>query len=343
MSLIILPTLSLPEPVPEVTSGQLSHYVDTLTVIEHATRRCGKEAASLTAEQLDTAKSNLHLILSSLSNRGVNLWAVDRQLQPLVQGGAMYVLPEGTEKIVNMVYRTPERIVPDATVFSGLSNCSVSTNTAKRFGMIGFKLPEVFNGRLAFDTVDEDGNWQLYHNFNTIELSSGWHWYVLDHSVESRGFRIRDVDGNQLTVSDMMVCSGANDATLAHLNRDQYTSLPSKDRLGKPNSYYFDKQIQPRLFLWPVPQDDAALLIVWRQRRIQDVGGLTQKLEIPDRWFDAVVWTLAKNLAFELPNISETRMNLCIAQSAASTADAELGESDQAPTYIHPNISGYTA
>lgn len=343
MSLIIIPTLSLPSPVPEVTSGKLEHYIDTLTVIEHATRRCLGSVASLNAEQLDMAKSNLHLILSALSNRGVNLWAVDRHVQPLVRGCTTYALPSGTEKLVTLVHRDPSRIAPSVTVFSGLSTCSVTLSKVEQVSLIGFKLPVEFEGRLAFDVLDSTEQWTMHHSFGDIKLSSGWHWYIFDASQYTRAFRIRDVDGNPLSVDDMMVCSSSTDTNLVQLNRDQYTAIPDKSRVGKPNSYYFEKLIDPLINVWPAPQDDASLLVTWRQRRIQDVGSLYQKLEIPDRWFDSIVWSLAKNMAFELPNVPDTRIDRCVAQAEAALRDAELGENDQAPMYIQPNISGYTA
>ena len=61
------------------TSGRVgSTIIDVMTMIEHATRRCGVSAANLTAEQIQSARENLFLILSNLATRGLSLWCVTK-------------------------------------------------------------------------------------------------------------------------------------------------------------------------------------------------------------------------------------------------------------------------
>lgn len=341
----VIRTLPLPEPVPILTSGEVGQdIVDTMRVIESAVRRCGKSPSVLTAEDLDTAKTNLHLILSSLSNRGINLWAVDRQLLPVVRGQAAYTMPIGTEKIVNIVYRTNRRLEATQVITSGFDFCAVTMAQTNEFNMLGFKLPEEYSGRLIMEYVLE-GNpeWQEYRSFGTVTLDKGWHWYSFDPAVRARSFRIRDLDDQEISVEDIALYDSQQDRDIARLNRDMYTALPDKARLGRPNSYYFDKLIESQLILWPVPQDEEAQVVIWRQRRIHDVGSLVNKLEVPERWLEAITWALAKNLAYELQGVTTERITLCTTEAANTLRDAELGESDQAPMSILPNISGYTA
>lgn len=340
----IAKTLPLPEPVPILSSGEVgTTVIETITVVEHAVRRCGQQVNALTAEQLETAKSNLHFILASLSNRGVNLWAVDRQLVPLVHGQSAYTLPTGTEKIVNIMYRTNRELPSVSKILGGLPSCSVVMEQVQEFNLVGFKLPAEFNGRLVMEYVDAFNNWTPYRNFDDISLASGWHWYAFDPGLKSNGFRIRDTEDRTLKVDDLILCDSSTDRDITRLNRDQYTAIPDKMRKGKPNAFFFDKQIESRIVLWPVPEDEKAQLIIWRLRRIHDVGTLAQKLEVPDRWFEAIIWALAKNLSFELPGVAQDRIQMCIGMAKSSLEDAELGESDQAPIYIQPDISGYTS
>lgn len=340
----IVKTLPLPEPLQYLSSGVIGgEVIETISVIEHAVRRCGKKVSSITAEDLETAKSSLHLILSALSNRGVNLWAVDRKAFALVHGQSTYTLPTGTESIVNMVLRTCTRLEPVAQVLSGMSSCSMTLSEAQYFHTVGFKLPVEFDGRMVMEYTVDGTNWEVQTNFNDIELSAGWHWYSFEPAVKALAFRVRDSGSNPLAFDDMVLSNHVSDRDMVRYNRDQYVSIPDKRRLGMPNSYFLDKQIEAQINIWPVPEKEDAQLLMWRQRRIQDVGTLGQRLEIPERWFEAVVWALAKNLCFELEGVAETRLSLCAAQAAESMREAELGESDQAPMYIQPNISGYTA
>lgn len=344
MNSSIIPTLPLPEPVPILSSGVVGvEVVDTIRVVEAAVRRCGKSVASITAEDLDTAKTNLHFILSALSNRGVNLWAVDRQLVPVVHGQAVYTLPTGTEKIVNIMYRTNRRLTAVNTVLTGYSHCTVQLSQAQEFNLVGFKLPTEFVGRLVMEHRTGTEGWAVYRNFDDIEIGKGWHWYSFDPAISASEFRIRDSTGNDLTVEDIALYDSQSDREITRMNRDQYTSIPDKSRKGRPHSFFFDKQIEAQIVLWPVPQSEEEQMIIWRQRRIHDVGSLAQKLELPERWFEAITWALAKNLAYELQGVPADRITLCTSEAVRSLADAELGESDQSPLFIKPNISGYTA
>lgn len=340
----IVPTLPLPEPLQNLSSGVVGvEVLETIRIIEHAARRCGKLPSVLTAEDLETAKTNLHLILASLSNRGVNLWAVDRQAFAVVRGQSTYTLPTGTEKIVNMVLRSSTRLGYADRILGGLSNCSITLEQVEYFHTVGFKLPNEFKGRLVMEYTENGTTWNVHRNFDDITLGKGWHWYSFEPALKALAFRIRNTTNEPLEFEDMLLSNSVNDREVIRYNRDQYTGIPNKHLQGVPSCYFFDKQIESQINIWPVPVEDDIQLLMWRQRRIQDVGYLSEKLEVPERWFEAIVWALAKNLCFELQGVPEVRIQMCTIEAAKALEVAELGESDQAPMYIQPNISGYTA
>jgi hypothetical protein len=96
--------------------------------------------------------------------------------------------------------------------------------------------------------------------------------------------------------------------------------------------------------LWPCPNAAATTqqIVVWRQRYIQDVGTMTQTLEIPQRWFDAVVAMLAAKLAEETPEVDAGLMPVLDAKAAKALEEAEYEERDNSPIYWTPNLSVYT-
>lgn len=336
---IVVPTTSFTTPTAETSGTVGATFIDTVQVIEHAARRCGKQPSSLTPENLDMARNNLHLILSKLSNRGVNLWAVDEFQLSTVAGKSSYVLPTGTESILNIVKRTIDRV--ESTPAYGASSHGVlfELTPVRTFA---FKLVAPLIARIQLEYFLE-GIWVKYEDLEDVNLAPGWHWYTLNPAIACEGFRIRETSEKVLVAADMLVSLSDRDAPMSPMNRDTYTALPDKGSLGEPNNYFFDKQINPAINLWPVPNHDLYRLVLWRQRRIHDVGSFSQKLEIPERWFECVIWSLAKNMAFELPDVTELRINLCVTQEIAALQDAELGESDAAPMFMLPNIRGYTA
>ena len=130
------------------------------------------------------------------------------------------------------------------------------------------------------------------------------------------------------------------------MNRDDYTNLPNKYfQSNRPLQYWFDRQIpNPIMHMWPVPNDGAVFsqLVLWVQRYIMDVGTMTQNLEIPQRWFEAIVAGLAAKLALEIIEVDPQLIPMLDAKAAQALAIAQAEERDNSPMMIAPNISPYT-
>src|SRR5574343_98041 len=90
------------------TSGTIATTViDTAKVLEHSVRRIGLIPSALTPEMWMIAKENLYFLMLNLSNRGLNLWAVEKAWIGLQSGKATYNTPAGTLDLVNVTYSTP--------------------------------------------------------------------------------------------------------------------------------------------------------------------------------------------------------------------------------------------
>jgi hypothetical protein len=96
--------------------------------------------------------------------------------------------------------------------------------------------------------------------------------------------------------------------------------------------------------IWPVtdPTNMFGQIIIWRQRYIMDVGTLTEELDIPQRWYETVVWQLAWRLAMELPDFDMSRIGPIKATADEALKIAQDEERDNSPIYFAPNISYYT-
>jgi hypothetical protein len=109
--------------------------------------------------------------------------------------------------------------------------------------------------------------------------------------------------------------------------------------------FWFDRQRdQPIMHLWPVPNAAAEFqqIVLWRHRYIQDVGTMVQELDVPQRWFDAIVALLASKLAEETPEVDANLMPILEAKAEKALAQAENEERDNSPIYWAPLISMYT-
>ena len=133
---------------------------------------------------------------------------------------------------------------------------------------------------------------------------------------------------------------------MARLNRDDYTNLPNKAfQNNRPLQFWFDRQVNnPIMHLWPVPNDAATVcqIVVWRQRYIMDVGTMTQDVEVPQRWLEAIVAGLAAKMALELVEVDVNLIPILDQKAASTLYIAQMEERDNSPMMIAPNISPYT-
>ena len=94
--------------------------------------------------------------------------------------------------------------------------------------------------------------------------------------------------------------------------------------------------------LWPTPQNAFYQMTIWYSRQIMDVGDLYGELEVPQRWYEAVVMMLAHRMSLELPGIPADRTAYLEKQADKYLSMAEEEERDKSPIYFAPNISVYT-
>ena len=112
---------------------------------------------------------------------------------------------------------------------------------------------------------------------------------------------------------------------------------------------WYNKNIpQPTLTVWPAPQQQFTFsqIVLYVQRYVQDVGTLTQTLEVPQRWFLAVLTRLAKELMLMIPEVAKGMSDLdkqtLLQEDKDRWAEGWASESDASPTMLRPNIRAYT-
>lgn len=330
------------------TSGTVgSTVIDTAKIVDHAVRRCGKDVSVLSPEDLDTAMESLYTFLSGLTNRGINLWAIDKELVGLNENRATYILNPGTIDVLSVNYCTSTALSHTGTVYE--DSYQAQFTAAVPVKLVGI----YYNATRLHDWIVEVSNdgttWSEIANFGTVEGQAGrWSWHDIDPAYSTSYFRVRDTrpdPNNQylnLGVDTVRVSSGFNEIELTPMSRDTYNALPAKRTPGRPTQYYFNKQIVPEIVLDPEPSDTLAHLVVRRHRMIQDITSLQDEVEVPSRWFEAIIWGLAKLLAYELKGVDKELRLECAAHAAAAMDEAEDGETDGSPFYLQPNISGYT-
>ena len=73
-----------------------------------------------------------------------------------------------------------------------------------------------------------------------------------------------------------------------------------------------------------------------------DVGNSANLLDIPQRWFDAVVYNLAIKLAEAVTSIDMQIIPILAAKAEMALGRARMEERDNSPIYWSPNLQVYT-
>jgi hypothetical protein len=316
---------------------------NTRRVIENAARRCKLTAQSLTPEHVDIANDQLFMLLSDLSNRGIQLWCIEKQIYPLYNGLGDLVLDTGTVDVLNSNLRTLQQVTGINTTTSTTRTVNFTTDTFVTTVGILWSAAAV---PVALERSDDNVTWTTIQTETPTASAGQWTWFDLESSVATVYFRVRATTGT-LGFSQIYLANTPTEIPLARINRDDYTNLPNKTfQSNRPLQFWFDRQVQqPVMHLWPVPNEEAEVnqIVLWRQRYIMDVGTMTQEIEVPQRWYEAIVAMLAARLALEYIEVDPSMISMLDAKAKESLYFAQQEERDNSPMMILPNIAMYTA
>jgi len=270
------------------------------------------------------------------ANRGLNFWCIDEQYLTLEQGKIKYTLPAGTTDVLEVNYRTVTETTgtdtSDATSF--VRQFSASTKTT---------LIRIDSSTSGTITISYSTDGITYTTHSTISHDGTNKWYTIDPTIEDVYLKL-SVSTGTLTVTELITASAYKDVPLYRMNRDEYMGLPDKSAQGIPYQFWLDRQLTPIMHLWNCPNSAATdnTIHIFRHHQVEDVGSLTEILDIPNRWLEATIWQLAKNLAIELPNTPPDRVKMCIEMASNAIFEAELEERDNSTVSIAPDIGVYT-
>ena len=309
------------------TSGTVATTViSTDTLCDHALLRAGKQPAIQTPQVVQQCQESLYMLLLSLANRGLNLWCCERVLSGLVAGQATYQMPPGTLDVLNVIYSQPTLDPAVGVVIPNGMSITPATITIR----VGVLFGTAYAGALTV------GGYSIASGSYVAGL---WYWFDLAVPILST----ISVVGTAPDITALRAVTQLRDLPMTPINRDTFMALPNKAQQGHPCvNYWFEKRIPPQNTLWPVPDNNQDHLTLMRHRQIQDVGTLSQQLELPARWLEGIAWQLALRLVFELPDVDPNRIQLVNSMAGQYLMEDELGESDGMPIAIQPRIAPYT-
>ena len=90
------------------------------------------------------------------------------------------------------------------------------------------------------------------------------------------------------TVNDV-----ATDYQMNQVGRAEYWNIPTKSTKARPTQWFLDKQVTPKIYVWPAPENSTDVIKMNQLLRIEDADGSVNDLQMPFRFYPALVAGLA--------------------------------------------------
>lgn len=323
----------------------------------------------MTPEYIDAAKQALFYNLQNLSNLGVNLWLLENQLYGALTAQQQLYLPKTVIDVreANWVYvinseaadylPTTNQTAPNAFDLD-LDTTATSTVQDNFLGLeyqqaqpvfyVGWNAYAAGGGtttyNLVYEVSDDNVNWTTVETFPEVILSDRqWQYFNIAITPNHLYYRLRETVASTFTVRQIVFSTSQQVIPLSRLNRQDYWNLPNKQFPSvRSLQYWFDRQIEPSMYLWPVPNNDFQMFQLVVEKQMEDVGSLTNQIYVPDRWINCVQKQLSHSMSLQLPGVDLNRVQYLEAQAQKAYNDASQEERDKSPIYFQPNISYYT-
>lgn len=372
------------------TSGTVATYPYTnRKLIDHAIRRATMVPEGLSAEDLEVCLDTMFTISTEWANAGFPLWTRQFRLLGCTIGSPDVVTPVGTVEVLNNFWRilNPYRGpcilstgAGDNTLFGGQPNADVvlpgpnpsvtvnftSITEIDTVGVLMGGAVTLSNVALQLSASIDGVTFTPIQTLPVATYAPGqWTYFDLNPTLQVQFLRITYVTPTDSWTLNQVQFALANGQDIMNgpLNIDDYYNLPNKQfRSGRPNSSYQDRKVQsPVLKIWPVINVEGfynGTISCLLRRYIQDPGRLTDIMELPIRWYEAIEWRLASRIIYEIEDprmktadaatkqmlmqAKTARMSVCEQQAQRSEGLVWGEERVRAPIRLYPNVAPYT-
>jgi len=352
------------------TSGTYNFLsVKVELLIREAFERIGIPGEMVEYQKLDSAMRSLNFMFSHWMARGVNLWTLETAFIPLVPGQKQYTLPPQVKNLTQVSLRTSWRQLGGtalstwggdaAHAFDGdwKTACTQTATGIIKYDYGAGNLQTItFMGIQSnvsvncIITVGASVNGvdflqlmqiplQTYPVINYESQTYGLtQWFEIPNPGAYKAYSITNLSPpNLLNVQEIYFNNMVQDTPLSEVSRSEYLAYPMKDQTGRPTCYYLDRQIIPQLYLWPVPSSLYNCLMISYEKMLQDVGTVTNTLELPSRFYEALIWGLAHRMACKY---APDKNNYAKQYEEETLSIAMRDDTERTPISIYGDVNG---
>jgi hypothetical protein len=149
----------------------------------------------------------------------------------------------------------------------------------------------------------------------------------------TQGQATETLSASVVDVLELVLRRDGTDYEIERISRGEYSTLPNKTTQGRPSQYWFNKQIQPVINLWAVPENSTDQIIYYYVDRIEDADTLVNTTDMPFRFYPCMVAGLAYYISMKR---APERMQLLKAVYEEEFQRAADEDGDRVPLTLQP-------
>ena len=126
-------------------------------------------------------------------------------------------------------------------------------------------------------------------------------WFEIMMPAFAFYFRCLETGGATLDIQELYFNNQVIDIPLTGISESQYMRYPNKTfpNASAPSNFFVDRQINPNIYLYPAPSPQYNNLFFSYQQQIQDMGQMTNYVQIPARFINALTAEIAYYISFK--------------------------------------------
>jgi len=168
-------------------------------------------------------------------------------------------------------------------------------------------------------------------------------WTVTNSTTTlSKSDQFLDLTSTTIDVLDVILRRTENSETtdiqMNQISRSAYWNIPNKDTEARPSQWFLDKQITPRLYIWPAAENSTDQVIINRLVRIEDADAGVNTADVPFRFFPCLSAGLAYYIALKR---APDRIQLLKGLYEEEFARAADQDESRASLMVAPNLRSY--
>ena len=129
------------------------------------------------------------------------------------------------------------------------------------------------------------------------------------------------------------------DLQMQRISMEEYVQLPNKEQTGRPSQFALDRQKNPVLYIWPVPESGTTeQFYYWRIRKLEDINASFQNPDIIYRYLPALTSGLAYYMGIKRPAVDFQRIQLLKADYEEKLMRAFESDTERVSMKIVPRL-----